>query len=128
MRRKNIIKSVFNFLKKNGFLLRKDSGMFSTTYLFTNRENIFQKIIISDIYGIYLDLKIRGNDARLLLNYQWDNLNINDELDDVDNMVSEVRKVYRSIGERYMTNNDFRKIVKLYSKTVKENLDLILRK
>lgn len=128
MKRKRIIKSVFRFLSKNGFLLRKDSGMLSTTYLFTNRQNIFQKIIISDINGICLDLKIRGKDAKLLLNYQWDKLNTNNNLDDVDYMVSEVRKVYRNIGQRSMSKNDFRDIAELYSETVKKNLDLILNK
>lgn len=128
MKKKRIIKSVFSFLTKNGFLLRKDSGTLSTTYLFTKRDNIFQKIIISDSYDIYLDLKIRGKDARLLLNYQWDKLNANDELNDVDNMVTEVRKVYRSLENRRMTNYDFRNIVSLYSETVKKNLDLILKK
>ena len=128
MKKKKIVKTVFGFLRKNGFWLRKNSGVFSTTYLFTNRDDMLQKIIISDTYDQYLDIKVRGKDAKILLNYEWDMLDVVDELDDVDNMVASVRKVYQAINKRRMNIREFKDIVNTYSETIKKNLDLILKK
>jgi len=107
-------------------MLRKNSGNLSTTYSFIKPRDIFHKIIISDNYDTYLDIKIRGKDAKLLLNYQWDKLNAVENLDGVDSMVASIRKVYNYLDGRRIQKKEFITIIQMFSETIQKNLQSII--